>query len=355
MDQQRWLVKLMGYDYEIEYRPGRENLAADALLRLHGELIAITCPQPTWLAKVRHEAHNDPLLIAMREDLQKDTKSTSGYEARGGQLWYKDRLVLSPSSLYKEAIIREFHDTPIGISVVAWRSAFGVWRRDWYLGVVWRLALGCGFAVGFVWVCCGLHGFGSAWVFLVVVGVGFGGWNGGGYCDWVVVASRCRGGFAWWWLGFFAGWATISWISLEIGGCCGNWVDSGSGFGVGAGAFEVAARQHLINEVKKTVQGRAQLGVEAFANALLVVPKTLAENSGLDTQDVIIALTGEHDRGNIVGLNQHTGEPIDPQMEGIFYNYSVKSQIINSGPVIASQLLLVDEVIRAGRNMRKPN
>lgn len=36
---------------------------------------------------------------------------------------------------------------------------------------------------------------------------------------------------------------------------------------------------------------RAQLGVEAFANALLVIPKTLAENSGLDTQDVIIALT----------------------------------------------------------------
>ncbi|KAG5527896.1 hypothetical protein RHGRI_028730 [Rhododendron griersonianum] len=123
---------------------------------------------------------------------------------------------------------------------------------------------------------------------------------------------------------------------------------------LGAGAFEVAARQYLVNEVKKTVQGRAQLGVEAFADALLVVPKTLAENSGLDTQDVIIALTGEHDRGNIVGLNQHTGEPIDPQMEGIFDNYSVKRQIINSGPVIASQLLLVDEVIRAGRNMRKP-
>ncbi|CAL5325992.1 unnamed protein product [Camellia sinensis] len=124
---------------------------------------------------------------------------------------------------------------------------------------------------------------------------------------------------------------------------------------LGAGAFEVAARQYLINEVKKTVQGRAQLGVEAFADALLMVPKTLAENSGLDTQDVIIALTGEHDRGNVVGLNQHTGEPIDPQMEGIFDNYSVKRQIIHSGPVIASQLLLVDEVIRAGRNMRKPN
>lgn len=42
---------------------------------------------------------------------------------------------------------------------------------------------------------------------------------------------------------------------------------------------------------------------------------------------------GEHDRGNIVGLNQHSGDPIDPQMEGIFDNYSVKRQIINSGYV----------------------
>jgi len=83
------------------------------------------------------------------------------------------------------------------------------------------------------------------------------------------------------------------------------------------------------------------------------VPKTLAENSGLDTQDVLVGLQVEHDKGNIVGLNHHTGEPMDPYLEGIFDNYSVKRQIINSGPVIASQLLLVDEVIRAGRNMRK--
>uniref|UniRef100_A0A6N2LDI9 Uncharacterized protein n=1 Tax=Salix viminalis TaxID=40686 RepID=A0A6N2LDI9_SALVM len=131
--------------------------------------------------------------------------------------------------------------------------------------------------------------------------------------------------------------------------------DGGFGSSVGAGAFELAARKHLINEVKKTVKGRAQLGVEAFADALLVVPKTLAENSGLDTQDEIVTLTGEHSRDNIVGINLQTGGTLDPQMEGIFDNYSVKRQLLNSGPVIASQLLLVDEVICAGRNMRKPN
>uniref|UniRef100_A0A6N2MUW4 T-complex protein 1 subunit zeta n=1 Tax=Salix viminalis TaxID=40686 RepID=A0A6N2MUW4_SALVM len=125
--------------------------------------------------------------------------------------------------------------------------------------------------------------------------------------------------------------------------------DGGFGSSVGAGAFELAARKHLINEVKKTVKGRAQLGVEAFADALLVVPKTLAENSGLDTQDEIVTLTGEHSRDNIVGINLQTGGTLDPQMEGIFDNYSVKRQLLNSGPVIASQLLLVDEVICAGR------
>lgn len=122
---------------------------------------------------------------------------------------------------------------------------------------------------------------------------------------------------------------------------------------LGAGAFEVAARQHLMNSVKKTVKGRAQLGVEAFADALLVIPKTLAENSGLDVQDVLITLKSEHDNGNVVGLNVTTGEPMDPQMEGVFDNYSVKAQMVNSAPIIASQLLLVDEVMRAGRNMRK--
>jgi T-complex protein 1 subunit zeta len=55
--------------------------------------------------------------------------------------------------------------------------------------------------------------------------------------------------------------------------------------------FTFIGQLHISTVMFITLKQRAQLGVEAFADALLVVPKTLAENSGLDTQDVIIALT----------------------------------------------------------------
>mmetsp|Transcript_6069 Transcript_6069/g.8218 ORF Transcript_6069/g.8218 Transcript_6069/m.8218 type:complete len:540 (+) Transcript_6069:107-1726(+) len=121
----------------------------------------------------------------------------------------------------------------------------------------------------------------------------------------------------------------------------------------GAGAFEVAAASNLRQVVKKTVQGRAKLGIEAFAEALLVVPKTLAENSGFDAQESNINLTDEYEKGNICGFDVLTGEPMNPVMNGVYDNYLVKRQIIHSAPIIASQLLLVDEVLRAGMNMRK--
>ena len=69
------------------------------------------------------------------------------------------------------------------------------------MGLPWVLF---GFVVGCVSVSWWL----LVWVPSKVVSVGFGGWNGGGMVVgtmiMVVVTSRCRGGFAWWWLGFFA-------------------------------------------------------------------------------------------------------------------------------------------------------
>lgn len=58
----------------------------------------------------------------------------------------------------------------------------------------------------------------------------------------------------------------------------------------GAGAFEVACAHHLSTTVKKAAKGRAKLGVQAYADALLIIPKTLAANGGFDVQDAIVAL-----------------------------------------------------------------
>jgi len=119
----------------------------------------------------------------------------------------------------------------------------------------------------------------------------------------------------------------------------------------GAGAFEVAAHVHL-EQFKKNAQGKPRLGVQIFSNALLITPKTLVENSGLDVQDKLLQLVSERESKNIpVGINVATGDPMDPTLEGVWDNYRVKKQIMGLAPVLAQQLLLVDEVIRAGKQM----
>ena len=121
----------------------------------------------------------------------------------------------------------------------------------------------------------------------------------------------------------------------------------------GAGGFETLAHAELM-KFKSTISGRAKLGVQAYAEALLCIPKTLAENAGYDAQDSMLKLLEEAAKGSPkIGINIYTGEPQDPVAAGIFDNYTVKRQILDSAAVIASQLLLVDEVIKAGRKMKK--
>merc|ERR1712144_47077 len=98
-------------------------------------------------------------------------------------------------------------------------------------------------------------------------------------------------------------------------------------------------------------QGRAKLGVEVFAESLLVVPKALAENSGHDAQDVIIKMKESlaANPGVPVGFDTNTGDVLDPEASGILDTYLSKRHMIGTAPVIANQLLLVDEILRAGR------
>ncbi|KAJ1362482.1 T-complex protein 1 subunit zeta [Parelaphostrongylus tenuis] len=115
----------------------------------------------------------------------------------------------------------------------------------------------------------------------------------------------------------------------------------------GAGAFEVAAYCMLMKEVE-SLKGRAKLGALAYANALLIIPKTLAINSGYDAQEIIVKMVEERDAGGgtPVGIDLESGLPVQPM--GIWDNVVVKKNSLSSSCVIACNLLLVDEVMRAG-------
>ncbi|CAI7597205.1 unnamed protein product [Penicillium discolor] len=121
----------------------------------------------------------------------------------------------------------------------------------------------------------------------------------------------------------------------------------------GAGAFQVACAVHLQSQAfTKTVKGKAKWGVGAFADALLIIPKTLAANSGHDIQDSLAALHDEATDGNTVGLDLVTGEPMDPVQEGVFDSFRVLRNCIASSTGIAANLLLCDELLKA-RQMSK--
>jgi len=122
----------------------------------------------------------------------------------------------------------------------------------------------------------------------------------------------------------------------------------------GAGSFEIAGWEHLMNYSKKEVSGKVKLGVQCFADALLIIPRTLAENSGFDAQDTLLMVQEAHQKdGKAWGVDVLTGEAFPASTMNIWDNYMVKRQFLNIAPVLAQQLLLVDEIMRAGKNMKK--
>lgn len=120
----------------------------------------------------------------------------------------------------------------------------------------------------------------------------------------------------------------------------------------GAGAFEVALQDHL-TRYADTVSGKQKVGIRAFADSLLVIPKILAENSGLDVQQCLITLqeasAAARKQGKWVGLRLDTGDVLDPVAAGILDNVLVKKSLVEATGDIVAQFLLVDEIMKAGR------
>jgi thermosome len=114
----------------------------------------------------------------------------------------------------------------------------------------------------------------------------------------------------------------------------------------GGGAIEIEIAKELRNYATK-VGGRAQLAVEAFADAVEVIPRTLAENGGLEPIDILIELRQVHDKedGKYIGINVFTGKLQDSIANGVIEPIVVKEQAIKSAAESAAMILRIDDVI----------
>ena len=118
----------------------------------------------------------------------------------------------------------------------------------------------------------------------------------------------------------------------------------------GGGAPEVELSLRL-REYAATQGGRIQLAIEAFASALEVIPRTLAENAGLDPIDKLVELRAAHEKGKkTFGLDVFEGKPVDMLAAGVVEPLRVKTQAIASAAEAAVMILRIDDVIASAKS-----
>ncbi len=121
--------------------------------------------------------------------------------------------------------------------------------------------------------------------------------------------------------------------------------------GGGAPEIEVARR---LRRYAEGLSGRERLAVSAFAEALEVIPTTLAENTGMDPIDAISEIQSRHEKGELwVGLDALNGKVADMAELNVYEPMQVKAQAIKSATEAATMLLKIDDVIAASK-MKPP-
>lgn len=114
--QRKGMTKLMGLDYVIQYRKGKENLAADALSRCHeeGHSAALTVLVPDWHREVASSYENDESMRELLQQLVVDPSTKPGYTLINGLIRNKGRLVIGDDENLRKKIVETLHNSPIG-------------------------------------------------------------------------------------------------------------------------------------------------------------------------------------------------------------------------------------------------
>ncbi|MBN2459562.1 TCP-1/cpn60 chaperonin family protein [Candidatus Woesearchaeota archaeon] len=116
----------------------------------------------------------------------------------------------------------------------------------------------------------------------------------------------------------------------------------------GAGACEMELAKEL-HKYSESFSGREQLAIKAFAQSMEVIPRTLAENAGLDPIDALAELRSAHDKKQKwAGINVFTGKVMDAWKSGVIEPLKIKTQAVSSAAEVAIMILRIDDVIAGG-------
>jgi hypothetical protein len=119
--EEKWITKLLEYDFTIEYKMGKDNVGADDLSRKmeevvvplqEGQLILITFPNPTWVENIKDNYLQDSVLHQLILDLENGNYLHPKNSFRSGLLLYKGRLSVSPLESLRTRILHLVPDSP---------------------------------------------------------------------------------------------------------------------------------------------------------------------------------------------------------------------------------------------------
>ena len=115
---------------------------------------------------------------------------------------------------------------------------------------------------------------------------------------------------------------------------------------IGGGACEIDLVKGL-RDYGESVSGREQLAILKYAEALEVIPRTLIENAGLDTINLIADLKAAHEDSPFIGINVFSGEVVDMKEDGVIEPLRVKIQALQSAGEASEMILRIDDMIAA--------